>query len=280
MANLFSKDSHGMVGSTNAMSGNSNNYPTGASRQQGGLETLAGSSTSNRANNTMAGENLTGGMNASNTQSSGFDSRQSRNGGMHAGHGLNVTGENASGNIAAGGQQMRANDLRNQNTVLGDTGGHSAQTSNLRAGENLSTGNNLNTGENLAGGRRSGSIQDNLVGQDMITLAGGPPPSNDLNSRGSIGGSGMTGSGAQQPRVGSIGGTTTTTASGRQTLHGNLDPRDAPTNSVDVGPPDVTQHPPSVFTQHAGEPRIEHDYPEDSTVRRHSVSHQEKHILG
>ncbi|KAI8691908.1 hypothetical protein LRP88_09167 [Fusarium phalaenopsidis] len=43
-------------------------------------------------------------------------------------------------------------------------------------------------------------------------------------------------------------------------------------------PCDAAQAPPSALRQHVGDPSIEHDYPEDSTTRRHSsVSHQEAH---
>merc|ERR1711963_391429 len=44
-------------------------------------------------------------------------------------------------------------------------------------------------------------------------------------------------------------------------------------------PRDAAHAPPSVVAQHPGPPTIEHDYPEDSTTRRHSISHQEKHYL-
>jgi hypothetical protein len=42
---------------------------------------------------------------------------------------------------------------------------------------------------------------------------------------------------------------------------------------------DAAQMPPSAFRQQVGEPTIEHDYPEDSTYKRHSVSHQENHYM-
>ncbi|UNI23049.1 hypothetical protein JDV02_008892 [Purpureocillium takamizusanense] len=44
-------------------------------------------------------------------------------------------------------------------------------------------------------------------------------------------------------------------------------------------PRDAAHAPPSVIVQHLGPPTIEHDHPEDSTTRRHSVSYQEKHYL-
>lgn len=41
---------------------------------------------------------------------------------------------------------------------------------------------------------------------------------------------------------------------------------------------DAARAPPSVFKQHLGEPTIEHDYPHESSTKRHaSVSHQEEH---
>ncbi|KAM0245538.1 hypothetical protein ACHAP5_005345 [Fusarium lateritium] len=43
-------------------------------------------------------------------------------------------------------------------------------------------------------------------------------------------------------------------------------------------PIDAARAPPSALRQHLGEPVIEHDYPEDSTTKRHSVSHQEEHF--
>ncbi|KAF5672551.1 hypothetical protein FHETE_3685 [Fusarium heterosporum] len=42
-------------------------------------------------------------------------------------------------------------------------------------------------------------------------------------------------------------------------------------------PIDAARAPPSALRKHLGEPVIEHDYPEDSTTRRHSHSHQEEH---
>ncbi|KAM0338002.1 hypothetical protein ACHAPU_011465 [Fusarium lateritium] len=42
-------------------------------------------------------------------------------------------------------------------------------------------------------------------------------------------------------------------------------------------PIDAARAPPSALRKHLGEPIIEHDYPEDSTTRRHSHSHQEEH---
>ncbi|KAF7546990.1 hypothetical protein G7046_g9145 [Stylonectria norvegica] len=46
-------------------------------------------------------------------------------------------------------------------------------------------------------------------------------------------------------------------------------------------PRDAALAPPSVLSQILGEPSIEHDHPEDSTIRRHSsASHQEAHLLG
>lgn len=33
------------------------------------------------------------------------------------------------------------------------------------------------------------------------------------------------------------------------------------------------------MSTHLGPPTIEHDYPEDSKHRRHSVSHQEQHYM-
>ncbi|KAF5575947.1 hypothetical protein FPCIR_12893 [Fusarium pseudocircinatum] len=41
---------------------------------------------------------------------------------------------------------------------------------------------------------------------------------------------------------------------------------------------DATRAPPSALREHLGEPSIEHDYPHESTTKRHSsVSHQEEH---
>ncbi|KAF5242639.1 hypothetical protein FANTH_8586 [Fusarium anthophilum] len=41
---------------------------------------------------------------------------------------------------------------------------------------------------------------------------------------------------------------------------------------------DATRAPPSALKEHLGEPIIEHDYPHESTTKRHSsVSHQEEH---
>ncbi|KAF5627463.1 hypothetical protein F52700_8389 [Fusarium sp. NRRL 52700] len=41
---------------------------------------------------------------------------------------------------------------------------------------------------------------------------------------------------------------------------------------------DATRAPPSALREHLGEPIIEHDYPQESTTKRHSsVSHQEEH---
>ncbi|QPC78268.1 hypothetical protein HYE68_009020 [Fusarium pseudograminearum] len=43
-------------------------------------------------------------------------------------------------------------------------------------------------------------------------------------------------------------------------------------------PIDAARAPPSVFKEHLGEPTIEHDYPHESSTKRHaSVSHQEEH---
>lgn len=42
---------------------------------------------------------------------------------------------------------------------------------------------------------------------------------------------------------------------------------------------DAAHVPPSVLAKHLGEPTIEHDYPEDSMTKRHSMSHQERHYL-
>ncbi|KAH6959322.1 hypothetical protein HG530_009386 [Fusarium avenaceum] len=43
-------------------------------------------------------------------------------------------------------------------------------------------------------------------------------------------------------------------------------------------PIDAAHAPPSALRAHLGDPVIEHDYPEDSTTKRHSVSHQEEHF--
>ncbi|KAJ6442586.1 kynureninase [Purpureocillium lavendulum] len=44
-------------------------------------------------------------------------------------------------------------------------------------------------------------------------------------------------------------------------------------------PRDAAHSPPSVVAQHLGPPTIEHDYPQDSTTRRHSFSEQEKYYM-
>ncbi|KAF5234137.1 hypothetical protein FAUST_7788 [Fusarium austroamericanum] len=45
-------------------------------------------------------------------------------------------------------------------------------------------------------------------------------------------------------------------------------------------PFDAARAPPSALKKHLGEPTIEHDYPHDSSTKRHaSVSHQEEHYL-
>merc|ERR1712169_100295 len=60
---------------------------------------------------------------------------------------------------------------------------------------------------------------------------------------------------------------TATTGTGFASDHRPSDP----TNAAHV--------PPSVLKEHVGEPTVEHDYPEDSTHKRHSVSHQEQHLM-
>jgi hypothetical protein len=41
---------------------------------------------------------------------------------------------------------------------------------------------------------------------------------------------------------------------------------------------DAARAPPSALKEHLGEPIIEHDYPHESSTKRHSsVSHQEEH---
>ncbi|KAJ3494005.1 hypothetical protein NLG97_g4357 [Lecanicillium saksenae] len=46
------------------------------------------------------------------------------------------------------------------------------------------------------------------------------------------------------------------------------------------GEPDATTYAPSQMREHLGPPEIAHDYPEDSTHRRHSsVSHQQAHYM-
>ncbi|KAK3180457.1 hypothetical protein K4F52_008185 [Lecanicillium sp. MT-2017a] len=42
---------------------------------------------------------------------------------------------------------------------------------------------------------------------------------------------------------------------------------------------DASKITPSEMSTHLGPPTIEHDYPEDSKHRRHSVSHQEQHYM-
>ncbi|CEI68250.1 hypothetical protein FVEN_g11801 [Fusarium venenatum] len=43
-------------------------------------------------------------------------------------------------------------------------------------------------------------------------------------------------------------------------------------------PIDAARAPPSALKKHLGEPKIEHDYPHESSTKRHSsVSHQEEH---
>ncbi|KAL3593402.1 hypothetical protein FPOAC2_07698 [Fusarium poae] len=43
-------------------------------------------------------------------------------------------------------------------------------------------------------------------------------------------------------------------------------------------PIDAARAPPSALKKHLGEPSIEHDYPHESSTKRHSsVSHQEEH---
>ncbi|CAI6090465.1 unnamed protein product [Clonostachys chloroleuca] len=44
-------------------------------------------------------------------------------------------------------------------------------------------------------------------------------------------------------------------------------------------PLDAARVPPSVMQEHLGPPTIEHDFPHDSKHKRHSVSHQEAHIM-
>ncbi|KAG9254841.1 uncharacterized protein F5Z01DRAFT_673987 [Emericellopsis atlantica] len=60
---------------------------------------------------------------------------------------------------------------------------------------------------------------------------------------------------------------TATTGTGVASGHRPSDPRNA------------AHVPPSVLKEHVGEPTVEHDYPEDSTHKRHSVSHQEQHLM-
>lgn len=49
-------------------------------------------------------------------------------------------------------------------------------------------------------------------------------------------------------------------------------------SSTDHAPLDAARAPPSTMKQHLGEPSIEHDYPHESSTKRHSsVSHQEEH---
>lgn len=51
------------------------------------------------------------------------------------------------------------------------------------------------------------------------------------------------------------------------------------TSGAPIDPGNAAHVPPSVMQQHVGEPSIEHDYPHDSTHKRHSVSHQENHLM-
>lgn len=50
-------------------------------------------------------------------------------------------------------------------------------------------------------------------------------------------------------------------------------------DSTAVNPKDASHVPPSVMQQHLGEPSIEHEFPHDSRHKRHSISHQEQHLM-
>ncbi|KAK0391713.1 hypothetical protein NLU13_1212 [Sarocladium strictum] len=64
------------------------------------------------------------------------------------------------------------------------------------------------------------------------------------------------------------------------TTNDTLSPNTAQTsNSSGRRLSDAAKMPPSAFRQQVGEPVIEHNYPQDSTYKRHSVSHQENHYL-
>ncbi|KFH44461.1 hypothetical protein ACRE_047610 [Hapsidospora chrysogenum ATCC 11550] len=101
-------------------------------------------------------------------------------------------------------------------------------------------------------------------------------------------------SSTEQPSFSNFAGTESSTAAGGTTrtgpVHTNealnkVDPRvheqkpTTTTTGATNAPIDAAQAPPSVVKEHLGEPSIEHEFPHDSTHKRHSVSHQEQHLF-
>ncbi|KAJ6782956.1 hypothetical protein PWT90_09785 [Aphanocladium album] len=57
-------------------------------------------------------------------------------------------------------------------------------------------------------------------------------------------------------------------------------PRQNSKSPTTVGEPNASTFAPSQMREHLGTPEITHDYPEDSTHRRHSsTTHQEAHYM-
>jgi hypothetical protein len=167
------------------------------------------------------------------------------------------------------GQQMRTNESYSEGNVMGE---------NMR-GENIPS-------ENLAGDYKS---RDHTVGHSQAHDTRGSGYSaapladtntgSNYNTRSNLNADSNFNTGSNLD----AGATRTGTDAGLGHQNygsstGNRELGGATTNDGNFL--DAARHPPSMFSQHAGAPQIEHDYPEDSTTRRHSVSHQEKHILG
>jgi hypothetical protein len=221
--------------------------------------------------NTHSGMNSHSGMNTH----SGLNSQSGMNthSGLNSQSGINThSGTNSHSGINTHSGLNSRDGLNTQENMMT---GSSGRTEGLSGHHQSSTASGLNTGLNNSTSTSTSNNTLNSTSNSNVNSSGRHPRTSVSNLPSGLSAASGTGPGP-------IGSSTKPShmSHNKSGISGIRDPRDAPTNSVDVGPPDAARQPPSVMRQHLGAPEIEHDYPEDSTARRHSVSHQEREILG
>jgi len=165
-----------------------------------------------------------------------------------------------------------------------------------KAKEKLSSNNSSGTTENTGTGSYEQSTPNYTSGTTESTTGSyeQAAPNYSGTAQEQPGQNTYGGTSTEQPTFSNFAGTESSTATAGTTKTGPVhkhealnkaDPRvheqqpATSTTGATNAPVDATQAPPSVVKEHLGEPTIEHEFPHDSTHKRHSVSHQEQHLF-